>query len=41
MKEKKTIKLKWKKDKVDIKKFIRGGRESMGCGWCGHNNPEG
>jgi hypothetical protein len=35
------MKLLWNKDNSDLKYSLRGGRINLGCGWCGHNSPEG
>jgi hypothetical protein len=38
---KKFVQLKWKKESTNVSDFLRGGKPNLGCGWCGHNNPEG
>lgn len=37
----KTIVVKWSVPDSNHKFFLRAGKEIMGCGWCGHNDPEG
>ena len=36
-----TFMVSWITPGSSHKSFMRAGKEVMGCGWCGHNQPEG